>query len=157
MIQIRLRQLKLLDQCFSYLKLGQELLSLYKYQKDFKKWSIVSCLPLFNFRYFHLHSAGAFNLISCFILTWDTVGNQNSPSGRNKGKPFPQMISLLSRLSQHFFLLLFFVVKEKSPKNSFDLLPVRGWQCSNLITFNPKFRWCELNSVPVLQLRPFLG
>lgn len=63
-------------------------------------------------------------------------------------KTFAQMMSLLSLFSQHLFLLLFFVVKEKSPKNSFDLLPVRGWQCSNLITFNPKFGWCELNPVP---------
>lgn len=66
---------------------------------------------------------------------------------KKKRKTFLQMMSLLSLLSQHLFLL-FFVVKEKSPKNSFDLLPVRGQQCSNLITFNPKFGWCELNPVP---------
>lgn len=105
----------------------------------YQKCSTVLSLPVFNCKHFRLHSAGAFNLISCFFLTWDAVGNQNSPSGRKKKrKTFLQMMSLLSLLSQHLFLL-FFVVKEKSPKNSFDLLPVRGQQCSNLITFNPKF------------------
>lgn len=56
-----------------------------------------------------------------------------------KGKTFLQMMSLLSLLSQFLFLLSFFVVKGKSAKHPFDLLPVRGWQCSNLLTFNPEF------------------
>lgn len=122
----------------------------------YQKRSIVLCLRLLNCPYFHLHSAGALNPISCFILTWDAVGNQNSPSGRKKRKTFLQMMSLLALLSQHLLLLLFFVVKEKSPKNSFDLLPVRGWQCSNLLTFNPKFGDVSWIVSQILQLRPFL-
>jgi len=56
-----------------------------------------------------------------------------------KGKTFLQMVSLLSLLSQILLLMSFFVVKGKSPKDPSDLLPARGWQCSNLLALSPRF------------------
>lgn len=62
----------------------------------YQKHSIVLSLSLFNCKHFRLHSAGAFNIMSCFILTWEAIGNQNSHSGRKKGKLFHRWC--------HFFL-----------------------------------------------------
>lgn len=69
MLPLRLRHLKLFDQFLSYLKLGQELFVLYKYLKRYQKGSIALSLPLLNRKYFHLQAAGAFDPISCFVLT----------------------------------------------------------------------------------------
>jgi len=68
MLPLRLRHLKLLDHCLSYLKLGQELFVLYKHLKKYQKGSIALSLPLLNRHYFHLQAVGPFDPL-CFLLT----------------------------------------------------------------------------------------
>lgn len=95
LIPLRLR-IKITRPMFQLFEAGPEAAWSLQISERYQKLGIVLSL-LFNCKYyFHLHSAGAFNLISCFILTWDAVGNQNSPSGRKKWK-------LLHRWC-HFFL-----------------------------------------------------
>lgn len=136
---------KLLDQRLSYLKLGQKLFGLYKYLSSYTKDSI-TCLFLCTTTNISTYMKLVHSIQYHVSYVPEIHKEVKKALQAENGKTFFFAGDVTSLSSTGFCCYCHSLWwKKKSTKNPLDFLSVWKWQCSTLLTFSPKFGWCELS------------